>query len=136
MIGTRRFHHPASTSATFQIVCSAIAAPRPHNARGVILIRCADCHTVAATTTAIPVHGRWPNGVTKARSSSTRRAARAPSSSSANRANVIDSNVAKPPAVTIAKARACSTDRYLITTVQMMSGGITLAVSSMKPTHR
>jgi hypothetical protein len=117
-------------------VCRTIAAPRPHSALGVILIHCAFCQTVAATTTAIPVHGRWPNGVTKARSSSTRRAARALSSSRAKRANVIVSKAAKPPAVTMARARACSTDRYLITIVQMTSGGITLAVSSMKPIQR
>jgi hypothetical protein len=64
------------------------------------------------------------------RSSSTERAERALSSFSAVIANVIDSNAANPPAVTIASPSACSTDRYLRTAVQMASGAITLDVSS------
>ncbi len=64
------------------------------------------------------------------------RAARALSWFSAVIANVIDSKAANPPAVTIARASACSTDRYLGTTVQMASGAITLEVSSTKPIQR
>jgi hypothetical protein len=69
--GVNRSHRPRQTNAAFQSACSTTTGAKPHSALGDSENRPVLFHARAATVTAIPVHGRCPNGVTALRCNNT-----------------------------------------------------------------